>query len=116
MTMSSETTSSTGYNIETLTDYNYHSWAQQMELILNEKELWKVVNDTCPTSVETATMATTTMGTADLKRKRKKATALIMSTVSSRVLSSVPERRKDPSTIWTILKHCYILRTRIMDH
>jgi hypothetical protein len=37
--MSSETTSSTRYNIERLTDHNYRSWAQQMEFILDEKGL-----------------------------------------------------------------------------
>jgi Domain of unknown function (DUF4219) len=85
--MSSETTSSTGYNIERLTDHNYRSWTQQMELILDKKELWEVVNDTCPTSVETATTATMTAGTVDLTTKRKRATALIVSTVSSGVLA-----------------------------
>jgi hypothetical protein len=59
-------------------------------LILNEKELWEVVNCSPSTSatisVETAMTATMPVGTTDLARKRKRAAALIVLTVSSRVL------------------------------
>jgi gag-polypeptide of LTR copia-type len=116
--MSSETTSSIGYNIERLTDHNYRSWAQQMELIFDEKELWEVVN--CPPtsatiSAETATTATMTASTADLTRKRKRAVVLIVSTVSSGVLVYL-RGEKDPSAMWTILKDRYAPRTRITCH
>jgi hypothetical protein len=57
-----------------------------MELVLEKKELWEVINDTHPTSAETAMTATTTIGTTNLTRKRKRAAALIMSKVSSGVL------------------------------
>jgi Domain of unknown function (DUF4219) len=116
--MSSETTSSTGYNIERLMDHNYRSWAQQMELILDEKELWEVVNYSPSTSAtisaETTMTATTSVGTADLTRKRKRAAALIMSTVSSGVLVYL-RGEKDPFTMWTILRDRYAPRTRITN-
>ena len=31
------------YNIEKLTETNYHTWVEQMEAILNESEIWDVV-------------------------------------------------------------------------
>jgi gag-polypeptide of LTR copia-type/Domain of unknown function (DUF4219) len=111
--MSSElsSTPSIGYNIEKLMNHNYRSWAQQMELILDEKELWEVVNDTSPTSAETATTRTAAE-TAELIRKRKRAAALIVSTISSGVLVYL-RGEKDPSVMWTTLKDRYAPRTWI---
>jgi gag-polypeptide of LTR copia-type/Domain of unknown function (DUF4219) len=112
--MSSEpsSTSSIGYNVKKLTDHNYRSWTQQMELILDEKELWEVVNDTSSTSAETATGTTRT---AELIRKRKRAAALIVSTISSGVLVYL-RGEKDPSVMWTTLKDRYAPRTQITRH
>ncbi len=45
MSTDSRTGSST-YAIDKLTESNYRSWAQQLEWILDEKDLWEVVNGT----------------------------------------------------------------------
>jgi len=34
------------YNIDKLTESNYRSWAQQIEWILDDKDLWEIVNGT----------------------------------------------------------------------
>jgi hypothetical protein len=50
----SKTASST-YHIAKLTESNYRNWAQQLEWILDERELWEIVtgSETRPTRVPT---------------------------------------------------------------
>ena len=41
--MSIEKTTSAMYNIDKLTETNYHTWVEQIEAILDEKDIWEVV-------------------------------------------------------------------------
>jgi hypothetical protein len=82
-----------------------------MELTLDKKEFWKIINDNSLTSAEIVTAITYTIAeTPKLLRKRKKATVLIISTILSRVVVYV-RGEKDPSMTWMTLKDRYALRT-----
>ena len=43
MSTNDSKTSSSTYNIDKLTERNYRSWSQQLEWILDEKNLWEIV-------------------------------------------------------------------------
>ena len=58
------TTGSTIYHVDKLTEMNYRSWAQQLRWILDERELWDLVNGTegkpePPTAITTSTTGET---------------------------------------------------------
>ena len=60
------TTGSSTYHIDKLTETNYRSWAQQLQWILDKRDLWELVNGTelkpatIPTGEGTTSTATTT--------------------------------------------------------
>src|SRR5438046_1107527 len=103
------TSGSSTYHIDKLTETNYRSWAQQLRWILDERELWELVEGTerkreppAPTStVITSSASTSTTGAqtdvqttqpttqeyqerlAAWMKKAKKARSIIGSTISA---------------------------------
>jgi hypothetical protein len=88
--MLNKNTSSTAYNVEKLNDYNYRRWAEQMEAILNKREVWEMVSWTPLTLVKATAESTTilemTPETKEDVKKRKKARALILSSILSGIM------------------------------
>jgi len=44
MSTNESRTGSSTYNIDKLTETNYRSWAQQLQWILDERNLWEIVS------------------------------------------------------------------------
>ena len=121
-------TGSSTYNIVKLTENNYRSWAQQLEWILDERDLWEIVTglETRPIRVP-ATLAaqapipsTSTVSTSDSEfeakldayvKKSKKARSIIGSSVSAAVMTYI-EGVKDPAEMWRILEERYNPKTQ----
>jgi hypothetical protein len=123
-------TGSSTYNIAKLTENNYRSWAQQLEWILDERDLWEIVtgSETRPIRVP-ATLAaqapipstsTTTVSTSDSEfeatldayvKKSKKARSIIGSSVSAAVMTYI-EGVNDPAEMWRILEERYNPKTQ----
>src|SRR5579859_8283878 len=110
--MSDVKTGSSTYSIDKLTESNYRSWAQQMEWILDEKDLWEVVNGTAKApTIQQASSADSTSATQtaeereafeksvqDLKAKAKKARSTIASSISASVMVYI-EGMTDPTSV-----------------
>src|SRR5271154_5994953 len=78
MSTSEPRTGSSTYNIDKLTETNYRSWAQQLQWILDERNLWDIVKGkeerpktpTTPTvSTEAEAAASTPTTTAEYDAK-----------------------------------------------
>ena len=122
--MSDVKTGSSTYSIDKLTESNYRSWAQQMEWILDEKDLWEVVNGTVkePTIQQVSSAEGTSAQTAkeceeleksvqDFKAKAKK----VRSTIGSSILVSVMvyiEGMTDAAETWKTLEQKYNPKTK----
>ena len=123
-------TGSSTYHIAKLTEKNYRSWAQQLEWILDERELWEIVtgSETRPIRVP-ATLAsqapipsisTTTVSPSDpdfdarldaYVKKSKKARSIIGSSVSAAVMTYI-EGVNNPAEMWRILEERYNPKTQ----
>ena len=125
MSTDSKSGSST-YNIDKLTESNYRSWAQQLEWILDEKDLWEIVNgnEKRPerSAIRESTTALTTTATAtedidfentlkEYVSKAKKARSIIGASISTSVMVYI-EGMSDPAEIWKTLETKYNPRTR----
>jgi hypothetical protein len=112
--MSDSKTGSSTYNIDKLTETNYRSWAQQMQWILDEKDLWEVVNGK---EVEPKAPTPPTDGVEFTKSvqeftvKAKKARSTIGSSISASVMVYI-EGMTDPVKIWSTLESKYNPKTK----
>ena len=112
MSTDSKTGSST-YTIDKLTESNYRSWAQQLQWILDEKDLWEVVDGTekkpVRETVAGPSTATTTSPTVaneaafqdrvkEFVAKAKKARSIVGSSISASVMVYI-EGMNDPAVI-----------------
>jgi len=127
-TTDSKSGSST-YNIDKLTESNYRSWAQQMEWILDEKDLWEIVNGSerrpvRPIATEQSTEQSTsaTANTVDLMvefdqklddfvKRSKKARSTIGASISASIMVYI-EGMKDPAGMWKALEDKYNPKTQ----
>src|SRR5579859_148495 len=97
-------TGSSTYHIAKLTESNYRSWAQQLEWILDERELWEIVTGSerrpqpVPLSDTPGSSASTTVPTRDpdfdakldaYVKKSKKARSIIRSSVSTAIMTYI---------------------------
>jgi hypothetical protein len=97
--MSEDNDSKTGsstYHISKLTESNYRSWAQQLEWILDERELWEIVTGEVMRPLRTPTPGTATISMSDPEfdaeltayiKTAKKARSIIGSSVSAPVMT-----------------------------
>src|SRR2546430_4801762 len=124
-------TGSSTYHIAKLTESNYRSWAQQLEWILDERELWEVVTgsekqpEPAPRSEEITVQTTgPSMSTTDpitdsdfnaklnaYVKNSKKARSIIGSSVSAAVMTYI-EGVSDPVKMWKILEERYNPKTQ----
>jgi gag-polypeptide of LTR copia-type/Domain of unknown function (DUF4219) len=112
--MSTEKTTSTMYNMEKLTETNYHTWAEQIEAILDERELWEVVK-----WIEVEEEPAITFEASDeslnkckaYTKKLKTARAILVASVTPSVMSFI-SGVKNPVEIWQTLKNKFAPKTR----
>jgi hypothetical protein len=127
-------TGSSTYHIAKLTENNYCSWAQQLEWILDERELWEIVtgSETRPIRVPVTSLAaqapipsaslltSTSVPTSDpdfdakleaYVKKPKKARSIIGSSVTAAIMTYI-EGVKDPAEMWRILEERYNPKTQ----
>jgi hypothetical protein len=113
-------TGSSTYNIIKLNGTNYRSWAQQLEWILDEKDLWELVKgeETKPVVAIVEERSTSGSRTAadDNKlvawtKKSKKARAIIGSSVTADVMVHL-EGLESPVEMWQTLADLYNPKTR----
>jgi transposase InsO family protein len=112
--MSTEKTTSAMYNIEKLTETNYHTWVEQMEAILDEREIWNIVKGI---EVEEEPVITSEASDDVLNKynayikKVKTARAVLVASVSPSVMSFI-SGVKDPVEIWKTLEDKFAPKTR----
>ena len=112
--MSTEKTTSAMYNIEKLTETNYHTWVEQMETILDEREIWNVVKGI---EVEEEPVITSEASDDVLNKykayakKVKTARAVLVTSVSPSVMSFI-SGVKDPVEIWKTLEDKFAPKTK----
>jgi gag-polypeptide of LTR copia-type/Domain of unknown function (DUF4219)/Zinc knuckle len=112
--MPTEKTTSAMYNIEKLTETNYNTWVEQMETVLDEKEIWNVVK-----GIEEAEEPVITSEAPDdvlnkyntYIKKVKTARAVLVTSISSSVMSFI-SGVKDPVEIWKILEDKFSPKTK----
>jgi hypothetical protein len=130
-------TGSSTYNIDKLTETNYSSWAQQLQWILDERNLWDLVNgtearpqrpaivlattsgDTIPTETEraaaaaaaTAAMAEYETKLEDFIQRSKKARSTIGASISASIMVYI-KGMTDPAEMWRVLEEKYNPRTQ----
>jgi len=111
------TTGSSTYHVDKLTETNYRSWAQQLRWILDERDLWELVEGTerkPEPPVVAATMSTTgeptgvqtTQATTEYQeqlaawtKKAKKARSIIGSSISASTMVYI-EGIDNPMEMW----------------
>ena len=109
------------YHINKLNEINYRSWSRQLEAILDEKNLLKIVEEmkkrpewtTSTTAFTSATSQTSAEYEAELSlyiKKIKKTWAIIISSITASVMTYV-ENMKDSSKIWKTLEQKYNSKT-----
>jgi hypothetical protein len=116
-------TGSSTYNIAKLNGTNYRSWSQQLQWILDERDLWQLVNgeETKPAVTTTATVVGTqqqsssesaAVDAANLTevtawtKKSKKARAIIGSSVTADIMVHL-EGLESPVEMWRTLAELY---------
>ena len=127
-------TGSSTYNIDKLTESNYRSWAQQLEWILDERNLWEIVNgsekhpqrpteagastsqNTTETTTETTAAATAAAAEYEQKledfiQRSKKARSTIGASISASIMVYI-EGMRDPAEMWQTLEEKYNPRTQ----
>src|SRR5579871_458585 len=124
------TTDSSTYHIDKLTETNYRSWAQQLQWILDERDLWELVEGTevkpvlpqaaTSTGEGTSTATTTTQEHQEAQsawlRKAKKARSIIGSSISANTMVYV-EGINDPAEMWRVLSERFnpITKTTLLQ-
>jgi hypothetical protein len=118
------------YSIEKLNESNYRYWSQVIEAVLDDEDLWELVNGSVPrptlmtisvppqdqansTSESPAASPTTNVNEDDLlawDKKAKKARRMIISTITASVMTCL-EGERNPAVIWRILEDRYRPRT-----
>jgi hypothetical protein len=124
-------TGSSTYNIDKLTETNYRSWAQQLQWILDERNLWDIVNGTetrprrpaapstsagegattAPLQVDPAAMTEYETKLEDFVIRSKKARSTIGASISASIMVYI-EGLTDPAEMWRILEEKYNPRTQ----
>src|SRR5271169_1936915 len=129
MTSEPRTGSST-YNIDKLTETNYRSWAQQLQWILDERNLWDIVQGkeqrpTAPTTPTTSAATTEAAAPAvdpeataeyetkleDFTLRSKKARSTIGASISASIMVYI-EGMTDPAMMWQTLEEKYNPKTQ----
>src|SRR5947207_1733205 len=135
------TTGSSTYHVDKLTEMNYRSWAQQLPWILDERELWELVDGkegkpeppaATSAAITTSTATSTTGETGVLPthtatqeyqerltawtRKAKKARSIIGSSISASSMVYV-EGIDNPAEMWRILSERFnpITKTTLLQ-
>src|SRR5947207_873147 len=126
MSTNDSKTGSSTYNIDKLTESNYRSWAQQLEWILDERNLWEIVKgeETRPEeptgSPSTSTDAATAAAAAtaeyqqrleNFNQRSKKARSTIGASISASIMVYI-EGMNDPAEMWRTLEEKYNPRTQ----
>src|SRR6266496_1014441 len=134
MSTNENRTGSSTYNIDKLTETNYRSWAQQLQWILDERNLWDIVNGTetrpqRPAAPQTTTTnepgaSTSTTAPLDLAamaeyetkledfiQRSKKARSTIGASISASIMVYI-EGMTDPAEMWRVLEQKYNPRTQ----
>src|SRR5271169_5151102 len=108
-------TGSSTYNIDKLTETNYRSWAQQLQWILEERNLWHIVKgeelapeapsipgtpaDAAATATATAETAEYELNLEDFNLRSKKARSTIGASISASIMVYI-EGMTDPAEMW----------------
>ena len=115
------TTGSSTYHIDKLTETNYRSWAQQLRWILDERDLWELVEGTeerpvPPTNTEATSTTSTTEQLTAWTKKAKKARSIIGSSISASIMVYV-EGIDSPAEMWQILSERFnpITKTTLLQ-
>src|SRR5271170_2729018 len=134
MSTNESRTGSSTYNIDKLTETNYRSWAQQLQWILDERNLWEIVNGTeaqplrpvraaaastsistteitAPTEAEQAAMDEYTLKLEDFVQRSKKARSTIGASISASIMVYI-EGMTDPAEMWQVLEEKYNPKTQ----
>ena len=130
MSTSEPRTGSSTYNIDKLTETNYRSWAQQLQWILDERNLWDIVQGkekrpTAPTTPTTSAAATEAAASAvdpaamaeyetkleDFILRSKKARSTIGASISASIMVYI-EGMTDPAVMWQTLEEKYNPKTQ----
>lgn len=130
MSTTDSRTGSSTYNIDKLTESNYRSWAQQLQWILDERDLWNIVEGkekkpeapVIPTEPGDTTTPTTTTETppataeyeqklGDFMQRSKKARSTIGAAISASIMVYI-EGMNDPAEMWQTLEEKYNPRTQ----
>ena len=114
-------TGSSTYNITKLNETNYRSWSQQLRWILDERDLWELVNgeEVRPTVSTTQPQQSEQSSTAtgDINKltawtkKAKKARSIIGSSITASVMTYI-EGIDNPVDMWTTLAEIYNPKTQ----
>jgi hypothetical protein len=114
-------TGSSTYNITKLNETNYRSWSQQLRWILDERDLWELVNgeEVRPTVSTTQPQQSEQSSTAtgDINKltawtkKAKKARSIIGSSITASVMTYI-EGIDNPVDMWTTLADIYNPKTQ----
>ena len=128
-------TGSSTYHIDRLTETNYRSWAQQLRWILDELDLWELVDGkeirpappasaagASTTGTDTGTQTTTTAmqeyreRLAAWSKKAKKARSIIGSSITASAMVYI-EGIDDPAVMWQILSERFnpITKTTLLQ-
>ena len=104
MSLNEPRTGTSTYNIDKLTESNYRSWSQQVKWILDELELWDIVDgkEVKPSSAEEL---------AVWNKKAKKARSIIGASVTASVMTYI-EGKDDPAAMWKVLEERYNPKTQ----
>ena len=133
MSTNENRTGSSTYNIDKLTETNYRSWAQQLQWILDERNLWEIVKgsekqpqrtavaststsgddaaQTAATEAETAATAEYNQKLEDFVQRSKKARSTIGASISASIMVYI-EGMTDPAEMWRVLEQKYNPRTQ----
>jgi hypothetical protein len=130
MSTSEPRTGSSTYNIDKLTETNYRSWAQQLQWILDERNLWDIVQGkeqrpTAPTAPTTSAATTEAAAPAvdpeataeyetkleDFTLRSKKARSTIGASISASIMVYI-EGMTDPAVMWQTLEEKYNPKTQ----
>src|SRR2546423_5986196 len=115
-------TGSDTYHVPKLMEENYHSWAQQLRWILDEKELLDIVEGTEPMPIPNRDPIEAAKAEVKVEyekalglwnKRMKKARSTIGSLVSSSVMTYI-EGMEDPAKMWKELENRYNSKSQAM--
>ena len=110
-------------SIEKLNESNYRSWSVVMESILDERPVFTIVDGSEsapkppaePEGAVTDTTAQTAYATSleAFNARKRKASTILLTSISSRLITYVDMYKKDPAKMWEILKDKYMPTTNM---